>query len=160
MSKKVDITLGAVLQTRQWPNDWWIHVWSTWAAQTIFLHLKFAVDASRLAYWLGKLVDMSRKSEKTASSKLIHRKYFPYSCFLYTSFCVVFKHFREVNSRFGIHSLSANDTRFCTSQRHWRLTGPFCVDTRMCGETTSFSTFSRWYTSMHVVLPVFQYSHL
>ena len=47
------------------------------AAQIIdFLHLKFVVDASRLAYWLGKPVDAPRKSEKTAPSKLTHRKYF------------------------------------------------------------------------------------
>ena len=26
VSKKVDITLGAVLYIRQWPNDWWIRV--------------------------------------------------------------------------------------------------------------------------------------
>ena len=33
----------------------------TWAAAQIdFLHLKFIVDASRLAYWLGKPVDVSR----------------------------------------------------------------------------------------------------
>ena len=102
------------------------------------------------------MVDASRKSEKTAPSKLTHRKYFPYSCILYTCFCAVLKHFRELNSRLGIHSLSANNTRFSTSQRHWRLTSPFCVDTRMCAETTSFSSFSRQYTSMHVVLPVFQ----
>ena len=36
--------------------------------------LKFVVDASRLAYWLEKPVDASRKSEKTAPSKLTHRK--------------------------------------------------------------------------------------
>ena len=103
----------------QWPNDWWIHVWSTWAATQIdFLHLKFVVDASRLAYWLEKPVDTSRKSEKTAPSKLAHCtcKYFPYSCFLYTCFCAVLVHFREVNSRLGIHSLSANGTHFSTSQ--------------------------------------------
>ena len=123
--------------------------------------LKFIVDASRLAYWLGKMVDALRKSEKMAPSKLTHSKYFPYSCFfLYTCFCAVLKHFREVNSRLGIHSLSANDTCFCSSQQHWRLTGPFCVDMRMCAETTSFSTFSRQYTSMHVVLPVLHDLHL
>ena len=116
--------------------------------------------SSRLAYWLGKLVDASWKSEKMAPSKLTHCKYFPYSCFLYTCFCAVLKHFHEVSSRLGIHSLSANDTRFSTSQRHWRLTSMFCVDTRMCAETTSFSTFSRQYTSMHVVLPVFHDLHL
>ena len=77
MSKKVDITLEAVFWTRQWPNDWWICAWSAWAAaQTDFLHLKFVVDASRLAYWLGKPVDVSQKSEKTAPSKLTYRKYF------------------------------------------------------------------------------------
>ena len=71
-------------------------------AQIDVLHHKFVVDASRLAYWLGKRVDVSRKSEKTAPSKLTLRKYFPYSCFLYTCFCAVLKHFREVNSRLGI----------------------------------------------------------
>ena len=78
--------------------------------------LKFVVDGSRHAYWLEKLVDVSRKSEKTAPGKLTHRKYFPYSCFLYTCFCAVLKHYYEVKSRVGIHSLSANDTRFSTSQ--------------------------------------------
>ena len=68
VSKKVDITLGAVLCTRQWPNDLWTCVWSAWAATQIdFLHLKFVADASRLAYWLGKPVDASRKSEKQVS---------------------------------------------------------------------------------------------
>ena len=47
--------------------------------------LKFVVDGSRLAYWLGKPVDASRKSEKVAPSKLTHRKYFPYSCL----FCIL-----------------------------------------------------------------------
>ena len=116
---------------------------------------KFVVDANRLAYWLGKPVDVSRKSEKMAPSRLTHCKYFPYSCFfffvffLYTCFCAVLKHFHEVNSRLGIHSLSANDTRFSTCQQHRRLTASFCVetDTHMCAETTSFSTFSRQYTS-------------
>ena len=56
----------------------------------------------RLAYWLGKRVDASWKSEKMAPSKLTLCKYFPYSCFLYTCFCAVLKHFREVNSRVGI----------------------------------------------------------
>ena len=73
--------------------------------------------------------------------------------FLHICFCAVLKHFHEVNSRFGIHSLSANDTHFSTCQQHQRLTSSFCVDTdtRMCAETTSFSTFSRQYSSMHVV---------
>ena len=94
-------------------------VWSAWAATQIdFLHLKFVVNGSRLAYWLGKPVDASRKSEKMAPSKLTHRKYFLYLCFLYTCFCAVLKHFCEVNSRVGIHSLSTNDKRFSTSQQH------------------------------------------
>ena len=71
----------------QWPNDLWIRVWSAWAAAQIdFLPLKFVANASRLAYWLGKLVDMSRKSEKMSPSKLTHCKYFPYSCFF---FCIL-----------------------------------------------------------------------
>ena len=53
------------------------------AAQIDFLHLELVVDASRLAYWLGKPVDASRESEKMAPSKLTHRKYFPYSCFFF-----------------------------------------------------------------------------
>ena len=44
--------------------------------------LKFVVDASRLACWLGKPVDASRKSEKMVPSKLTHI-YFPYSCFFF-----------------------------------------------------------------------------
>ena len=45
--------------------------WSAWAAAQIhFLHLKFVADAGRFAYWLGKLVDASRKSENMAPSKL------------------------------------------------------------------------------------------
>ena len=55
------------------------------AAQIDFLHLKFVVDVSRLAYCLGKPVDASRKSEKITPSKLAHRKYFLYSCF----FCIL-----------------------------------------------------------------------
>ena len=107
-----------------------------WGTQIDFLHLKFVVDAGRLAYWLGKPVDVSQKSEKMPPNKLTHCKYFLYLCsfFLYT--CVL-KHFYEVNSRLGIHSLSPNDMCFSTCQRHWRLTGLFCVDTRMCAETTS-----------------------
>ena len=114
--------------------------------------LKFVVDASRLAYWLGKPQHAAWKSEKMAPSKLTHCKYFPYSwVFLYTCFCAVLKHFHEVNSRLGIHSLSA----FSTCWQHWRLTSLFCMDTRMCTETTSFSTFSRQDTSMHVILLYF-----
>ena len=57
---------------RQWPNDWWFRLWSAWAAAQIdILHLNFVVDASRLVYWVGKLVDASRKSEKMAPSKNI-----------------------------------------------------------------------------------------
>ena len=44
----------------------------------------------RLAYWLGKLVDASRKSEKMAPSKLTLRKYFPYSCFFFILASVLF----------------------------------------------------------------------
>ena len=45
-------------------------VWSAWpAAQIDFLHLKFVVDGSRLAYWLGKAVDTSRMSGKKKDTK-------------------------------------------------------------------------------------------
>ena len=35
-----------------------------------FISGAHVVNASRLAYWLGKLVDVPQKSEKMASSKL------------------------------------------------------------------------------------------
>ena len=57
-------------------------------AQIDFLHLKLVVDASRLAYWLGKPVDVSRKSEKIAPSKLTHRKYHVFSfVYMYLLLC-------------------------------------------------------------------------
>ena len=70
------------------------------------LYHKFVFDANRLAYWLGKLVDM-------APRKLALCKYFPYLCFLYTSFCAVLS-ISEVNSRHSIHSLTINDACFST----------------------------------------------
>ena len=57
------------------------------AAQINVLHHKFVVDASRLAYWLGKPVDVSRKSEKIAPSKLTLRKYFRIRVFVYLLLC-------------------------------------------------------------------------
>ena len=88
------------------PNDWWICVRSARTATLInVLYHKFVVDANRLAYWLGKLVVM-------APRKLALCKYFPYSCFLYTSFCAVLS-ISEVNSRHSIHPL-IESTKACS----------------------------------------------
>ena len=79
---------------------------------------------------------------------LVHIHYPPY--FIFSRFCCLgMNSVREtllINFIDHAHqdypaTLSANDTRFCTPQRHWRLPGPFCVDTRICAETTDFSIY-------------------
>ena len=50
--------------------DWWIRVLSKWAATQIdVLHHKFVVNATILAYWLGKRVMKVRKKKTKKNTK-------------------------------------------------------------------------------------------
>ena len=87
------------------------------------------VDANRLTYWLGKLVVM-------APRKLALCKHFPYSCFLYTSFCAVLS-ISEVNSRHSIHPLTTNDACFSTFNfQHQRLANGYSLQRDLCSLKT------------------------
>lgn len=46
------MTLGTVLLTTQWHNDWWSSVWRAWAAPEI--DVVIVVDVSGLALQVGE----------------------------------------------------------------------------------------------------------